>query len=91
MTGKPVDSASRKGDGAFLALVGKQFRIGQPRGVIDSDMHVFPADAALVALAGSIAGDAMADAVDAAELLDVDMDELAGCGALIADHRRARC
>jgi hypothetical protein len=35
-------------------------------------MHVFPADAALVALAGSIAGDAMADAVDAAKLLDVD-------------------
>src|SRR6478609_3901900 len=48
-------------------------------------MHVFPADAALVALAGSIAGDAMADAVDAAKLLDVDMDQFAGLFAFIAD------
>src|SRR6201996_5865662 len=61
VAGKPVDRAGGKGDGAFLALVGKQFRVGQPRGVIDRDMHIFPAGAALVALAGSIAGDAMAN------------------------------
>jgi len=38
-----------------------------------------PADAAGVALALAVAGDAMADALEAAELLDVDMDQLAGC------------
>ena len=32
-----------------------------------------------VALAGAVAGDAVADPVEAAELLDVDVDELAGC------------
>ena len=41
-------------------------------------MQVFPAGAALVALARAVAADAMADAVDAAELPDVDVDQLAG-------------
>ncbi len=40
-----------------------------------------PADAASVAVAGAVAGDAMARAVEAAELLDVDVDELAGAPA----------
>lgn len=46
------------------------------------------ADAAPVALSGAIAGDAMADALDAAELLDVDVDEFAGMLALVADDGR---
>ncbi len=41
-------------------------------------MHIFPAGAAPVAPAGSIAADTVADAVDAAELFDVDMDQFAG-------------
>jgi hypothetical protein len=40
-------------------------------------VEIFPASAALVALPGAIAGDAMADAVDAAEFLDIEVDELA--------------
>ena len=35
----------------------------------------------------SVAGDAVADAVDPAELLDVDVDQLAGPLALVADDR----
>ena len=54
-------------------------------GVVDADMDELPADAAAVALAGAIAGDAMANAVEVAELFDVDMDHLAGCFALVAD------
>ena len=37
--------------------------------------------------ASAIAGDAVADAVDAAELLGVDVDQLAGLLALVADAR----
>jgi hypothetical protein len=48
-------------------------------------VDILPAGPALVARAGAIAGDAVADAVDAAELLDVDMDEFARRVALIAD------
>ena len=53
-------------------------------------MDKLPADAAAVALAGAVAGDAMADPVEAAELLDVDMDHLARGFALVADDRRGR-
>ena len=40
--------------------------------------------------AGAIAGDAVADAVDATELLGVDVEQLAGAGALVTDHSRSR-
>ena len=43
-----------------------------------------------LALAGAIAGDAVADALEAAELLDVDVDQLAGMLALVAAHRLGR-
>jgi hypothetical protein len=43
------------------------------------------AGAAPVTPAGAIAGDAMADALDAAQLLDVDVDQLAGMLVLVAD------
>ena len=48
------------------------------------------ADAPAVALSGSIAGDAMADLVEAAQLLDVDVDHLAGAVAFVAAHRLGR-
>ena len=38
----------------------------------------------------AIAGDAMADTVEAAEFLDVDVDELAGVFAFVAAHRLGR-
>ena len=53
-------------------------------------MDELPADAAAVALAPAVAGDAMADVVEPAELLDVDMDELAGMLALVAADRLGR-
>ena len=47
-------------------------------------MDELPADAAAVALAGAVAGDAMADPLELAELFDVDVDHLAGVLALVA-------
>ena len=53
-------------------------------------MHELPAGAlaapARAGLAGAVAGDAMADLVEAAELLDVEMDEFARMLALVAAH-----
>ena len=43
-----------------------------------------------LALAGALAGDAVADPLEAAELLDVDVDQFAGRLALVADHRLGR-
>ena len=84
MSGKEGERAPEEGDGVVLALIGRQFGIGEPGGVIDGDMERLPAGAALTALTSVIAGDAMADAVDAAELLAVDVDELARPFALVA-------
>jgi len=57
-------------------------------------VDVFPAHpaelgAAAVALASAIAGDAVAGPLEAAELFDVEMDQLAGVVALVATHRRS--
>ena len=58
--------------------------------IFDADVHVFPAHAAAVALASAIAGDAVADLVELAELFDVDVDQLAGMLAFITTNRRGR-
>src|SRR3974390_65505 len=71
---------------------------GDARGVVDRDVGVLPAGApglagahpAGAALAGPVAGDAVADLVEAAELLDVQMDQFAGVLTLIADDRLGR-
>ena len=49
-----------------------------------------PADAAAVALAGAVAGDAVAYLIELAELFDVDVDHLAGLFPLVAAGRFGR-
>ena len=57
--------------------------------VIDGDVEELPARArGVIALA--VAGDAMAGAHDASELLDVEMDEITRMLALVAAHGRGR-
>ena len=58
--------------------------------VVDRQMHIFPADPAGIALAGALAGDPVTDPIELAELLDVDVDDLAGRGAFIAADRLGR-
>jgi hypothetical protein len=78
----------QEGDGALLALVGQDLDEGDARGVVEADVDELPADA--TALAGPLTGDAVADLLEAAELLDVEVDQLAGVGALVAPDRRGR-
>ena len=77
--GRHCGPCRRGGD--FLALAGKQLGEGQAGTVIDGDVQVLPTGAtahgAAIALTGPVTGDAVAHAVDAAKLLDVDVDELA--------------
>src|SRR5581483_11841275 len=92
------DRCLQEGDGAFLLLIGQDLAEGDARGVVDADMDELPTRppllaaplAAGVALAGSIAGDAVTDLVEATELLDVDVDQLAGPLALVAHDRLRR-
>jgi hypothetical protein len=53
-------------------------------------MDELPADAAGVALAGAVAGDAVPYLVELAELFDVDVDELARPIALVTARRLGR-
>jgi hypothetical protein len=48
------------------------------------------APAPAIALAPAITGDAVPDAIDLTELLDIDMNELAGLFALVAAHSLGR-
>ena len=79
-----------EGDGAVRLLVGFDFGESDPGMVVDTDVDELPADAAAIALSGPIAGDAVADLLETTELLDVDVDHLAGRGALIAAYRLSR-
>jgi len=76
----------QEGDGAPFLLVGHD--LGEGDGVVNADMDEFPAAAA--AVGGAVAGDAVADPVEAAELLDVEVDHLAGRFALVANDRHGR-
>src|SRR5215203_1858514 len=82
------DRGLEEGDSALLLLVREDLREGHPGGVVDADVDELPSDAPALALTGSIAGDAMADAVEAAELFDIDVDQFAGMRAFVAANRR---
>lgn len=59
--------------------------------VVDADMNELPAHAATVGLAGAIAGDAVANPFKSPELLDVDVDHVAGMLAFVAADRFCWC
>src|SRR6187399_968347 len=85
------DPASVTGSSSDIADTGPK---GDARGVVDADMDELPAGAftsgPCVALPPAVAGDAVADLVEAAELLDVDVGELARVLAFVASHRLGR-
>ena len=84
----------RNADRGDRLLVGEHLDVGQAGRVVDADVHELPADALALAggvgwrsaLQATVAVDAVAGAAvgDAAELLDVDMQQLAGLTALVA-------
>ena len=77
---KPVE----EGD---LSLV-KDLCVGHPGDLIDSDADELPAGTR--GTLPSVACDAMAHDLDAPQLLDVHVDELAGAISLVPDHRLLR-
>jgi FtsZ-binding cell division protein ZapB len=85
---KPSQRPLQERGGTLLSLVGQDLGVGQPRGIIDGHVQRLPAGAALAALAGPVAGDAVADAVDAPELLRVEVEQLARFVARVADDGR---
>jgi hypothetical protein len=92
VAGEPIDRPRVKDTALSLRSSGEQLAVGEPGGVVEGDMDILPAEAssggASIALAGAIAGDAVAGPLDATELLDVDVQQLARALALVADDGR---
>src|ERR1700689_2969298 len=87
---KEAQGVEEKAQAGASRLVRQDFRIGEPGVVVDRQMHIFPADPSGLALACAIAGDAVTNAIEFAELLDVDVEDLAGSCAFVATDRLGR-
>src|SRR5690606_22004364 len=83
------DGGPEEGHGALLLLVGQNLREADARGIVDRDVDELPADRSRAA-GLAVAGDAVTDLVETAELLEVDVDQLARMLALIAADRFGR-
>ena len=87
---KEAQGIEEKAQAGRAFFVGQDFRVGEARVVVDRQMDILPADAAGVALAGPVAGDPVTDPIELAQLLDVDVDDLAWGGSLITADRLGR-
>ncbi len=87
--GKEGEGGVEESDGAAGGLVREELGEGETGMVVDGDVEELPTGAwGVIVLA--VAGDAVAGAHDARELLDIEMDELTRVLAFIAAERRWR-
>ena len=84
MNRRQLDSGIDRGG---LLLICQHPHEGNASGVVDRDVNPFIANTRGVALL-AVAGDAVYDLAEAGQLLDVDVDQVAGCLALVALQRR---
>ena len=82
VAGVPGDEASKEGGSGWGSFVSQNFGVGQTGGIVDGDVNELPAGAS--GALPAVASDAVADDLDAAQLLDVDMNELARMVSLVA-------
>ena len=85
---EPAQRADQEAGGGAAPLVGQHFDVGKPRGIVDG--HVEEVVAHALARSEAVAGDAVADALEAGELLDIEVYELARPLALTAANRHRR-
>src|SRR5258708_17970761 len=82
VAGVPGDEASKEGGSGWGSFVSQNFGISQTGGVVDSDVNELPAGSSTALSA--VACDAVADDLNPAQLLGVDVDELPGMVSLVA-------
>ncbi len=86
--GVVVDGGLQEGGCGRGFLVGKDLREGNAGVVVDGDMHVLPARA--MDAAATVAGDAATDGLETSDLLDVEVEEIAGSGMFVTHDGRSR-
>src|SRR5690606_7872203 len=79
---------AEEGRGVELTFGRQDLGIGEPGGVIDGDMQEIPTMSLVGMQARPARQEAMTDAIDLPQLLDVEMDQFTRPRALVADHRR---
>jgi len=66
-------------------LVGVELGVSHTRGIIDADVQTLPTHTS--GSHAAVPGDSMARAIEAPELLDVEMDQLTGVLPLVSPNR----
>src|SRR5262249_50330396 len=82
--GKPAQGAGHKGLRVDRAIAAQHFDIRGAARIVDAHVDVLPADAP--GAVPPVAGDAVAEAADATELLDIDMPERPPPRAFVPTH-----
>ena len=88
VAGEEVNRIPEEGDGGMGLLIGEDASEGHAGVIVDSDMQGLPTRMFLLPTAAAIA--APNDLLEAGHAFDVEMEEIAGEGMLIAHHRRQR-
>jgi hypothetical protein len=83
---EPGDSTAEKADHRWLLLVRQDLDVGQPGGVIHSDVNLVIADAVGPSLL-PVSRDPVTHPAEASQGLDVDMDQVTRSLPLVALHR----
>jgi len=83
-----IQGTVEESDGAVFCFIGHDASKGDAGSIIDGDVDVFPASA--FAEIAPVAGDAVAWALDAGELFDVEVNELTWVSALVAPGQGRR-
>ena len=84
-----ADGAAQEADRRDRPFIAQDLDVGKAGGVVDADVDELPATAAGRVPAAGV-GAVTEAALDRAQLLDVDVDQLARSGALIAVRRLGR-
>jgi len=84
------DGSLQEPDAGPAGFVAEDLEVRDAAAVVDRDVDVFPTGVAGAVITGAAAGDAMTGRLEPAELLDVDMDELAGVASAVAIRRLDR-
>ena len=80
--GVPGDQPSKEDDSRWRSFVSQDLGVSQTGSVVHGNMEELPTGTS--GALPTVAGDAVADELDATQLLDVDVDELSGVVPLIA-------
>jgi hypothetical protein len=86
---EPGHSTAHKANGRGLLFVCEHFDVGETRCVVNRDVKPVVANTRRAALL-AVAGEAMPDLTGAGQLLDVDVDQVGRCLALVEVERRFR-